>query len=425
MKSREQLINNLNNKNVRKRLKNLKKIKKLEKKDASLIPKPREFDANNHIHTFYSFSPYSPTQAVFKAYNCGLITMGIIDHDSVGGVREFIKAAEIAGCKCTVGFEVRVKLKVKGFEGRTINNPDQADCAYFTVHGIPHQNIDKAKEFLAAITAERNIRNRLMVDKINKSFGAYGIAVSYDEVVNLSMLKEGGSVTERHILFALSKKIANVKGRGEKVLEFIKELNIRVSETVAARLKDVNNIFYEYDLLGVLKSDARFFYIDADKELVTLERLVEFCKEIGAITAYAYLGDIETSVTGDKRSQKFEDGFLEPLLIQLKESGVNAVAYMPTRNTEAQLKRLQALCAKYGFFEISGEDINSPRQRFECDKLKEEMFLKLTDSTYALIGHEKTATENIEEGMFSESIINKFPDINERVKLFAEIGKSK
>ena len=34
---------------------------------------------NNHIHTTYSFSPYSPTAAVFAARMEGLCTAGIID----------------------------------------------------------------------------------------------------------------------------------------------------------------------------------------------------------------------------------------------------------------------------------------------------------------------------------------------------------
>ena len=61
--------------------------------DAGEIPTPeRGIFVNNHIHTSYSFSPYTPTSAVFYAWKAGLRTAGIMDHDSVGGTREFIKA---------------------------------------------------------------------------------------------------------------------------------------------------------------------------------------------------------------------------------------------------------------------------------------------------------------------------------------------
>ena len=52
-------------------------------------------DVNNHIHTTYSFSPYSPAKAVWMADRAGLATAGIMDHDSIGGAREFIEAGRI------------------------------------------------------------------------------------------------------------------------------------------------------------------------------------------------------------------------------------------------------------------------------------------------------------------------------------------
>ena len=63
---------------------------------------------NNHIHTTYSFSPYSPTAAVYAARAEGLATCGIVDHDSIGGAEEFIQAGEIVGIPATIGIETRV-----------------------------------------------------------------------------------------------------------------------------------------------------------------------------------------------------------------------------------------------------------------------------------------------------------------------------
>jgi len=39
--------------------------------------------------------------------------------------------------------------------------------------------------------------------------------------------------------------------------------------------------------------------------------------------------------------------------------------------------------------EISGEDINSPRQSFICKALDDPAFSNLADSTWALIRHER------------------------------------
>lgn len=72
-------------------------------------------------------------------------------------------------------------------------------------------------------------------------------------------------------------------------------------------------------------------------------------------------------------------------------------------NTPQQLERLRALCEQYSLFQISGEDINSPRQLFICKALQNPAYHNLVDSAWALIGHEQAATKDIELGMFSQS----------------------
>ena len=82
-------------------------------------------------------------------------------------------------------------------------------------------------------------------------------------------------------------------------------------------------------------------------------------------------------------------------------------------------------CKEYDLFEISGEDINSPRQKFECAALANERYSHLIDSTWALIGHEYISSkEGLDKGMFSKETIAKYPDLKERIKAFAEIGKN-
>ncbi|MGN1346996.1 MAG: PHP domain-containing protein, partial [Eubacteriales bacterium] len=148
----------------------LNALAELKKKiEAGEIPMPeRGIFVNNHIHTSYSFSPYTPTSAVFYAWKAGLRTAGIMDHDSVGGTREFIRAGEIMDMPITCGFECRVNVEGTPLVGRKINNPDQKSCAYLAMHGIPHQSIDRAEEILKGIREKRNIRNRKMCENINE-----------------------------------------------------------------------------------------------------------------------------------------------------------------------------------------------------------------------------------------------------------------
>lgn len=418
-------IKNLNGGSVETRLAALKSL--MEKINSGEIKKPETGnDVNNHIHSIYSFSPYSPTKAVWMAYTSGLKTAGIMDHDSVSGTEEFIKAAEIVGMAATVGAEVRVSMKNTRLAGEKINNPDQDEVAYVAMHGIPHTQISKVKEFFKPITEARLKRNRKMVDKINEIMAPYGISIDFDgEVVPISMLHEGGSVTERHILYALSLKLVNKFGRGSAVVNFLKnDMGIALSSKIEGFLSDENNDCYEYDLLGALKSDlVEKFYIPATDECVDVREIVKLADETGAILAYAYLGDVGNSVTGDKKTQKFEDDYLDLLFDEIKALGFKAVTYMPSRNTKEQVQRVMALCDKYGFFQISGEDINTPRQSFICLAQRDEMFSHLEQATWALIGHEKAATEDLDDAMFSAKMIEKYPDIKERTKYFSSIGR--
>ena len=147
--------------------------------------------------------------------------------------------------------------------------------------------------------------------------------------------------------------------------------------------------FYEYDLLGILKSAfVPQIFIDATDECPKLPDMVKLCADVDAYLCYAYLGDVGDSVTGDKKAQKFEDDYLDDVFECLKEEGVKAVTYMPTRNTQAQLERLRGLCDQYGMFQISGEDINSPRQSFVIKAMENPLFENLIDATWKLIAHE-------------------------------------
>ena len=50
------------------------------------------------------------------------------------------------------------------------------------------------------------------------------------------------------------------------------------------------------------------------------------------------------------------------------------------------------LCDENGLFQVSGEDINSPRQSFVIKAMENPMFSNLIDATWKLIGHEKTGS---------------------------------
>ena len=423
----KELVNSLNDPVEEARLDALREIK--SRTDAGELPAPPVTDyVNNHIHTTFSFSPYSPTKALYMAWHSGLRTAGIMDHDSTGGAKEFLKAAEILKMPVTCGAECRVDMSGTALNGRRINNPDQKSVAYVALHGIPHQFIDEVGDFFAPYRARRNERNKKMCANITALVSPYGLSLDFEkDVLPLSNYAIGGSVTERHILFALTKKIAARYPDAASLIAFAEnEMKISVSDKIKGLLNTtpVDDVCYAYDVLGLLKGNlVEKFYVDATDECPSVDDYIALAKRTGAISAYAYLGDVGNSVTGDKKAQKFEDDYLDLLVDVLHEKGFDAVTYMPTRNTRAQLDRLTALCDRHGFFQISGEDINSPRQKFICAALDDPAFAHLIEATYALIGHENAATANPADAMFSPETVRRFPDLKARVKHFAALVK--
>ena len=343
---------------------------------------------NNHIHTTYSFSPYSPTAAVYAARMEGLCTAGIIDHDSISGADEFLEAAEIIGIPVTIGMEARISMDGTRLEGRRTNNPDQVGVSYMTIQSVPHDKINRLTEFFKPYQAARHERNRKMIAKINE---LVGVVLDYDrDVLPLSQAADNGGVTERHLMYALAIELVKQVGKGQPMIDKLTSLGMNLSEKQKALLNDTEYPFYEYDVLGMLKGTfVPKIFIDATTECPNLKEMVKLCNDIDAFLCYAYLGDVGDSVTGDKKAQKFEDDYLDDVFECLKEEGVKAVTYMPTRNTPAQLERLRGLCDQYGMFQISGEDINTPRQSFIIKAMENPMFQNLIDATWKLIEHEK------------------------------------
>ena len=361
---------------------------------------------NNHIHTVYSFSPYTPTTAVEAAKKSGLATAGIMDHDTTLGSKEFVEAGKKYDMPITCGCETRVDMSKTPLAGKRINNPDQLSCAYVAMHGIPHQYFDAVDDFFKPRRAKRNERNARMCENISKITAPYGFTLDFEsDVLPLAT----ATVTERHILYALTKKITAKYKTPEEVLEFLTGsfgLNVsgKVHDNIAAGRETPD--FYEYDILGVLKSNlVEKFYVDATDELPDVTEFIDMVHTYGGIAAYAYLGDVGNSVTGDKKAQKFEDDYIDLLFDTIRDLGFDAVTYMPSRNTLEQLDRVIKMCGDYGFFQISGEDINTPRQSFICKQYEDPRFAHLVKAAFTLIDYENAASENLEKAREDFSFI--------------------
>jgi hypothetical protein len=392
-------------------------------------------ESNNHIHTIYSFSPYSPAMAALLAREAGLEVAGSVDHDSISASREMVAACAsvgiggVTGCELRVGFRADLEGRRLSFADRKINNPDSAGIVYMTIQGVPANRIDALSSFLEPIRKRRIERTERMAasaSEILREAGLEGIDMERD-VVARSMAKEGGGVTERHLLAAVAERLIRSYGRGESLLAGIKEsLGLEPKGKLAALIADSENAMLLYDLLGVLKSAflGGIFEQPGEEECPPAAEVVAFAVSIGAIPAYAYLGDVGESPTGDKKAEKFEDDFIEELFDAVKANGFLAVAYMPPRNTRAQLERVRSLCGERGLMQISGVDINSPRQSFNCPELRLPEFANLRDATWALVAHERLSSLDPKAGLFAAGNPLAALPLPERLAAYAEAGRA-
>jgi hypothetical protein len=350
-----------------------------------------------------------------------------MDHDSIAGAEEMLEACKIIGIGSTAGFELRVDCGGTRLEGRKINNPDSLTIAYMAIHGIPRPAIPQVARFLEPIHKSRNLRNRAMVVRLNERLKELGVPlIDFEcDVYARSLAAQGGAITERHILAALAEKLIGLYGRDGRVVGFLKDsLQLELPAKMAAVLSDPANPHYLYDLLGILKASflPSFFIQPGSDECIPVRKAVEFALHIGAIPAYAYLGDVTASPTGDKKAEKFEDDYLDLLFEELVALGFRAVTYMPPRNSLIQLQRVQGLCAEKGLMEISGVDINSSRQSFSCPEIMQPAFRHLIGATWALIAHEKLASLEARFSLFHPANPYASAPLAERLKVYAAVG---
>ncbi len=385
-------------------------------------------EVNNHVHTIYSFSPYSPAQAAYNAWLAGLDAVGIVDHESVSGCEEMIEAARLIGIATTLGCELRADATGTNIEDKFINNPDSVGIFYVVIHGIPHKALREIDGYMAGIRLARRERAILQAESLNEILEASDIPrLDFNkDVLPLSCADEGGSITERHILYALARRMEECYGRGAQLVRRIESsLEMKVPTAIAMKLGDEKNQHFAYDLLGFLKAYLlpRIFIQPGNGECPPVREIINLAERMGAIACYPYLGDVGDSPTGDKKPKRYEDDWLGLLFDTIAELGFRALSYMPPRNSIEQLRRVKEKCVEKGLMEISGVDINSSRQLFSCPELQLPEFAHLGDSTWALIAHEQISSGG-GYGLFSSDSPLANSPLKTRLDVYARLGRS-
>ena len=193
-------------------------------------------ESNNHIHTCFSFSPYTPTHAALLARRNGLRVVGSVDHDSIGAAAEMSEATSVLGMGCVTGFEISARLgEGTPLAQRKLNNPDSEGVAYMTVQGVPAPAREKVAEWLAPKRAARLERTLAMADRANAILTDLGLE-PFDprsDMVGISQYANGGGITERHLLAAMASALIRGFGRGPALVQGLDSMGVEIPESLA------------------------------------------------------------------------------------------------------------------------------------------------------------------------------------------------
>ena len=110
--------------------------------------------ADLHLHTNYSDGTFTPQELVARAFDAGLQTLSLTDHDTMEGCQEMLDACAkvgltfITGCEFTVEFEDQ-ELHLLGY-GMRLENPElQSTLSYY--QSVRRERIIRMTERLAGL----------------------------------------------------------------------------------------------------------------------------------------------------------------------------------------------------------------------------------------------------------------------------------
>ncbi|MFH1561960.1 MAG: PHP domain-containing protein [Nitrospirota bacterium] len=163
--------------------------------------------ADLHIHTHFSDSSLSPKQVVGYAQKAGLSTIGITDHDTIDGIDEAIKYAELYGIEVVPGVELSVETEGNGSGEIHI-------LGYF----IDWKNL-WFNEQLGIFRKTRQMRAELIVLKLKE----LNVDIDYAHVLQVAKAEErNGSISRVHIATVLhqTKAVNSIHEAFEKYLNY-------------------------------------------------------------------------------------------------------------------------------------------------------------------------------------------------------------
>lgn len=318
------------------------------------------------VRSVYSFSNQSPSMMAYLAYKSDLGLIGLFDMETLEGVKEFKKGCRLFGIETCVGVDVQVNPH--------ITDNIASNCGFM---GVADKYLKQAGKFLKPYREKHRERVAEMVDRINKKIKTLGIKISFIyDVYSLSKFIRGGTITDKHVWLALSKKLINTYGKGEALIEKVKTV-YELSEMDITLMSDISNPFYEYDLAKALKLAFRF---DQNPH-ASHKDVIEFAHSINALALY----ELRFGSCGREAE----------IVEQVKAEGYDILAFDPRVMKPEEVENLVKLCFNQQIFALPLEIIDYPRKKFDTSITDKDLIAKLEKSAWAIAGHQLLVSKGL------------------------------
>jgi len=307
----------------------------------------KKLGVNLHVHTNESFSVFnSPTEAAWEGYAAGLEVLGINDHYTIAGHKEFGEACKILSLKAAFNIEAMAMSEEAKRNGERYNDPKNPGRTYLCGKGVVRdlEPGSSSEKLVAEMRAAFRRRCENMTLKVNALLNEVDLSLnlSFQDVLKLT---PRGNVTERHIVQAVTEL---VKGRFPQ-LENCKAFLTRLIGSFDEEDLSSEDQFQDLIRNSLLKAGGPAYVEEPLEAFPSIQRIVQLFVDYGTIPTYPVLGNPVTEKEKD----------LDSLFNELEGYGIYAVEVIPKRNTRKRLKQILTVAGKHGFPVFNGTEHNT------------------------------------------------------------------